>query len=89
MHRHLNDKIIIEEEGAPEMPELGMFGHHGRAQGTKTCKTGKIRKDLRDMKREQTRARTTRFKIGDELELLRSLNTLDGSPAMMTTTSRQ
>jgi hypothetical protein len=48
----------------------------------------KDRKDLRDMKREQTRARTTRFKIGDESwKLLRSLNTLDGSPAMMTTTS--
>jgi hypothetical protein len=68
MHRHLNDKIIIEEEGElPRCPNCGMFGNHGRAhQGTKTCKTGKIRKDLRDMKREQTRARTTRFKIGNE-----------------------
>jgi ribosome-binding protein aMBF1 (putative translation factor) len=68
MHRHLNDKIIIEEEGElSRCLNCGMFGHHGRGhQGTKTCKTGKIRKDLRDMKREQTRARTTRFKIGDE-----------------------
>jgi hypothetical protein len=43
-----------------------MFGNHGRAhQGTKTCKTGKIRKDLRETE-TKTRARTTRFKIGDE-----------------------
>jgi hypothetical protein len=40
------------------------------------------------MKRVTTRARTTRFKIGDgELETVKEFKYLGGLPAMMTTTS--
>jgi hypothetical protein len=68
MHRHLNDKIIIEEEGElPRCPSCGMFGQHSQAhQQAKTRKVGTTRKDQRDMRREQHQARLVKFKIGEE-----------------------
>jgi hypothetical protein len=68
MHRHLNDKIIIEEEGElPRCPSCGMFGRiNGTHQRSRTCKEGTIRKDQRDRIREQYRARRVKFKIGAE-----------------------
>jgi hypothetical protein len=69
MHRHLNDKIIIEEEGElPRCPSCGMFGRYSQAhQRTKTCKVGTIRKDERDRRREQNQARMVKFRIGQEV----------------------
>jgi hypothetical protein len=53
MHRHLNDKIIIEEEGRLQMPELReMFRNHGQTRKARDA-TGKIEKTF-EMKREQT-----------------------------------
>jgi uncharacterized C2H2 Zn-finger protein len=69
MHRHLNDKIIIEEEGElPRCPSCGMFGRINQAhQRSKTYKEGTIRKDQRDIIREQYQARRVKFKIGVEM----------------------
>jgi RNA polymerase-binding transcription factor DksA len=68
MHRHLNDKIIIDEEGElPRCPRCGLFGNHGRTHHLSAgCIDGKIRKDRRDMKRVQRQAQKVRFTIGDE-----------------------
>jgi hypothetical protein len=70
MHRHLNDKIIIEEEGElPRCPSCGIFGRVNQAhQRNKMCKEGTIRKDHRDMIREQYQARRVKFKIGAETQ---------------------
>jgi uncharacterized C2H2 Zn-finger protein len=59
MQRHLNDKIIIEEEGElPRCPSCGMFGRYSQAhQRTETCTVGTIRKDQRDMRQGQNQVR--------------------------------
>jgi uncharacterized C2H2 Zn-finger protein len=66
-YRHLTDTIIILEEGElPRCPRCGMFGNFRKGHDqTKTCKEGTLT-DLRDMRREQTKARTKRFQIGEE-----------------------
>jgi hypothetical protein len=68
MHRHLNDKIIIEEEGElPRCPSCGMFGRHNGLTDEQDMQVGTIRKDQRDMRREQYQARLVKFNIGQEV----------------------
>jgi hypothetical protein len=73
------------------MPELrNVRTSRSSHQGTKTCKTGKIRK-THETRRTRTDPRTNN-KVQDrrqELETVKEFKSLDGSPAMMTTTSRQ
>jgi hypothetical protein len=79
MHRHLNDKIIIEEEGEfPRCPHCGLFGRHQQThRNTQGCIRGTERKRQRDMRREQAAARAVRFTIGDiEIKIVREFKYL-------------
>jgi hypothetical protein len=53
MHRHLNDKIIIEEEANSRCELRNVRTPQSSSPTSKTCKVGTIRKDQRDMRREQ------------------------------------
>jgi hypothetical protein len=84
MHRHLNEKIIIDEEGEfPQCPSCGLFGRHPQThRNTQGCirGTGRKRQSKRQHGLSVSRLVISKSKPSE------TLNTSDGSPATMTTT---